>query len=59
MRFVPLIALALLAACGPGENDPGPGGVTMSEARELNEAAAMLEPDSVSANALDNGSDQP
>lgn len=33
----------LLAACGQGENDPGPGGVTVGEARALDEAAEMLE----------------
>ena len=33
----------LLAACGPGENEPGPGGVTVGEARALDEAAAMLD----------------
>lgn len=38
-----LLPLALLAACGPGENDPGPGGVTAGEARALDDAAAMLE----------------
>jgi hypothetical protein len=40
------IALALTAtliACGPGENDPGPGGVTAGEAKALDEAAAMLD----------------
>jgi hypothetical protein len=37
-------ALALLvAACGPAGNDPGPGGVTVDEARALDEAAAMLD----------------
>jgi hypothetical protein len=35
--------LALLAACGPGENEPGPGGVTAGEAKALDEAAAMLD----------------
>lgn len=35
--------VALLAACGPGENDPGPGGVTVGEAQALDEAAEMLE----------------
>lgn len=35
--------LLLLAACGQGENDPGPGAVTMGEARALDEAAEMLE----------------
>jgi hypothetical protein len=40
-----LIALALvaLAGCGKADNDPGPGGVTVGEARALDEAAAMLE----------------
>ena len=33
----------LAAACGQGENDPGPGGVTVGEARALDEAAQMLE----------------
>ncbi|WP_454598234.1 hypothetical protein [Qipengyuania sp. SM2507] len=41
-----LPALALmpaLAACGPSDNDPGPGGVTVGEARALDEAAAMID----------------
>ena len=44
MRY-PLIALALLslAACGKADNDPGPGAVTMGEARALDEAADMIE----------------
>ncbi len=33
----------LLGACGPGENEPGPGGVTVGEARALDDAAAMLD----------------
>lgn len=32
-----------LASCGPAENDPGPGGVTVGEARALDEAAEMLD----------------
>ena len=40
---IPVILCALLAACGPGENEPGPGGVTVGEARALDEAAAMLD----------------
>lgn len=32
-----------LAACGPAQNDPGPGGVTVGEARALDEAAEMLD----------------
>lgn len=41
---LPLIALSfVLANCGPGENDPGPGGGTVGEARALDDAAAMLD----------------
>lgn len=42
----PLSVLAFslaLAACGPSDNDPGPGGVTVGEARALDEAAAMID----------------
>lgn len=46
-RAVSASALAALsfalAACGPAENDPGPGGVTVGEARALDEAAEMLD----------------
>ena len=38
-----LIPLVLLCACGPKEDDPGPGGVTVGEARALDDAAAMLD----------------
>ena len=39
-----ILALALvLTGCGPGENDPGPGGVTVGEAKALDEAAEMLD----------------
>jgi len=45
-----------LASCGPAENDPGPGGVTVGEARALDEAAEMLDerqanPDAVTGKA--------
>ena len=41
---LPLLALTfMLANCGPGENDPGPGGVTVGEARALDDAAKMLD----------------
>ncbi|MEO1043909.1 MAG: hypothetical protein AAFX04_00550 [Pseudomonadota bacterium] len=36
-------ATLLLTACGPAENDPGPGGVTVGEAKMLDEAAEMLD----------------
>ncbi|HVR90428.1 MAG TPA: hypothetical protein VHG29_04980 [Novosphingobium sp.] len=40
-----LLALSLLslAACGKADNDPGPGAVTVGEARALDEAAEMIE----------------
>ncbi|MDK2761445.1 MAG: hypothetical protein KYX64_08815 [Sphingopyxis sp.] len=37
----PLILLA--AGCSRTDNEPGPGGVTVSEAKALDDAAAMLE----------------
>lgn len=47
----------LLAACSAPATDPS--GASPSEAQALNEAAAMLDNDSISANALvDNTSDQ-
>lgn len=33
----------LLAGCGKADNAPGPGGITVGEARALDEAAAMLD----------------
>jgi hypothetical protein len=38
-----LLALPLLSACSRTDNEPGPGGVTVSEAKALDDAAAMLE----------------
>jgi hypothetical protein len=43
MRILALVPLLILAACGPSENDPGPGGVTVGEAKALDEAAEMIE----------------
>ncbi len=42
IRIVPLL-LFILAACGPADSDPGPGGVTVEDARALDEAAAKLD----------------
>ena len=41
----PIAALALLlvAGCSRTDNEPGPGGVTVSEAKALDDAAEMLE----------------
>ncbi|WP_428332466.1 hypothetical protein [Novosphingobium sp.] len=37
-----LMALCVLSGCSSG-SDPGPGGVTKDEARQLDAAAAMLD----------------
>lgn len=42
-RIAAFTLVLLLAACGASDNDPGPGGVTVGEARALDEAAEMLE----------------
>ena len=38
-----LVGLTVLAGCGPAQNDPGPGGVTVGEAKALDEAVEMLD----------------
>lgn len=43
MRWPIAGTCAALAACSPADNEPGPGGVTVGEARALDEAAEMLE----------------
>lgn len=47
MRNLCLSALALsllpVAGCSRTDNEPGPGGVTVSEAKALDDAAEMLE----------------
>ena len=54
--FLPalLFPALLLAACGPAGNDPGPGGVTVDEARALDQAAEMLEERRLPPEALSN-----
>lgn len=37
------MGLLALAGCSRPDNAPGPGGVTLGEARALDEAAAMLD----------------
>jgi hypothetical protein len=52
MRVLALLLAPLaLAGCG-GTEGKAPGAVTADEARALNEAAEMLDPNSVSAEAL-------
>jgi hypothetical protein len=43
IAFALVLLTVALAACGKADNDPGPGGVTVGEARALDEAAEMLE----------------
>jgi hypothetical protein len=50
MRAVMLLLPLLLAGCGSGSSDT-PGAVTPGEAQALNDAAAMLDANSVDANA--------
>ena len=49
---VSLALAALLAGCGPNDTDPGPGGVTVGEARALDEAAEMLDEQRLPKEAL-------
>ena len=51
-RTVFLLPALLLAACGQQDSDPGPGGVTVGEARALDEAAEMLEQQRLPEGAL-------
>jgi hypothetical protein len=41
--ILPIASLLLLTACGSADNEPGPGGVSVGEARALDEAAEMVE----------------
>lgn len=54
MRLLLLTPLVLLAACGQRADDPRLGGLDHSEASQLNDAAAMLDANSVSADAVTN-----
>ncbi|WP_417622786.1 hypothetical protein [Parasphingorhabdus sp.] len=52
--FFIILILASLAACGPAQNDPGPGGVTVGEAKALDEAAKMLDERNAAPESLAN-----
>ena len=43
MALAALAPLVLLAACQKADNEPGPGGVSVGEAKALDRAAAMIE----------------
>lgn len=57
MRIAPILSPALLlpalmlSACQKADNEPGPGGVTVGEARALDEAAQMIEDQRLPAQA--------
>ncbi len=57
MRALLVPVLLALAACGQSADNEAPGGVTPDQARELNQAAAMLDANSVSADAVINEDD--
>lgn len=40
---LPLAIALLLSSCGAADSDPGPGGVSMEDARALDKAAAKLD----------------
>ncbi len=50
-----ILALLTLTACSKPDAAPGPGGVTMGEARALDEAAAMLDERRPPVQALEPG----
>lgn len=53
-----LIAATLIAGCSRTDNEPGPGGVTVSEAKALDDAAEMLESrDTAAASGADGRTD--
>ncbi len=39
----PFTLLLALSACGPADSEPGPGGVSVEDAKALDEAAAKLD----------------
>jgi len=47
LKLSALPLVMLFSACGAADNDPGPGGVTVGEARALDEAAEMLDKRSI------------
>lgn len=54
-----VMILTGLVACGPAQNDPGPGGVTVGEAQALDEAAKMLDERNTPPESIDNGQAAP
>ena len=48
-----------LQGCGPAQNDPGPGGVTVGEAKALDDAAKMLDERNQPAQTTTEAGEQP
>jgi hypothetical protein len=53
--WFPVLAIFCLAACGKKDTDPGPGGVSVGEARALDDAASMLDQQRLPPGALASG----
>ncbi len=56
--FIAMISAGLVA-CGPAQNDPGPGGVTVGEAKALDEAAEMLDERNAPPDEVENRNEEP
>ncbi|WEK45308.1 MAG: hypothetical protein P0Y56_09695 [Candidatus Andeanibacterium colombiense] len=54
-----LLGALALAGCGKQDTDPGPGGVTVGEAKALDEAAEMIDSRKLPSEALEEGSASP
>ena len=54
-----VLAALSLAGCGKADNDAGPGGVSVGEAKALDEAAQMLEAQRLPAEATAAATPQP
>ncbi len=55
-----ILFLTTTSGCSRTDNEPGPGGVTVSEAKALDDAAEMLESrDSVSPSETGKAADEP
>ncbi|MEH6702302.1 hypothetical protein [Parasphingorhabdus sp.] len=58
-NIVSIMILTGLVACGPAQNDPGPGGVTVGEAKALDEAAEMLDERNLPPESIENSETVP
>ncbi len=55
LRWALIAGALLVTGCGSKDTDPGPGGVTVAEAKALDEAAEMIEAQRLPADALETG----